>query len=101
MLLFALFIRSLRATRSVFSVVICSILCFVSTFLLINFLLKMSLAQIYDRERKREHLPVFSKINHSKTCQSKNLYLNYANASDINMMKNDARKPNNFDYYLD
>lgn len=52
-------------------------------------------------EREREHLPVFSKINHSKTCQSKYLYLTYANASDINMMKNDARKPNNFDYYLD
>lgn len=32
-----------------------------------------------------------------------NIYidLTYANASDINLMKNDARKPNNFDYYLD
>lgn len=65
------------------------------------FVKNVSCIKIYDRERKREHLLVFSKINHSKTCQSKNLYLNYANASDINMMKNDARKPNNFDYYLD
>lgn len=43
--------------------------------------------KIYEGEKEREHL--FSKTNHSKTCHSKNLYLTYANASDI---KNDARK---------
>lgn len=49
----------------------------------------------------KEENEILILANHRKTCQSKNLYLTYANTSDINMMKNDARKPNNFDYYLD
>lgn len=39
--------------------------------------------------KEREHL--FSKVNHSNTCHSKNLYLTYANASE-SYIKNDARK---------